>query len=58
MLYRIRYRDAGACDEMETTVEANGPSEAVVKFESISAPPNWRTGVKTRVTSVFAAEAN
>jgi hypothetical protein len=33
MVYRIRYRRSGGCDDAEVVVEANSPTEAMVKFQ-------------------------
>jgi len=55
MTYRIRYRKPGGLDDTEVVVEANSPTEAMVKFQHAwdGLAAERRRGV---VTSVRAEE--
>ncbi len=50
MLYRIRYKAEMGIHSEETSVEANSPAEAVVKFRHIQ--PNTSADSNDLVTSV------
>jgi len=50
MLYRIRYKTEMGVHSGETSVEANSPAEAVVKFRLIQ--PNGSVDSSDSVTSV------
>lgn len=55
MTYRIRYIPADGGEQCITTVEANTPSEAVVKF-SVCRQDATLPGRSHQVTSVVAEE--
>lgn len=57
MVYRIRFRRAAGTGEGEMVVEANSPTEAMVKFQH--AHTDWRNRQRcgSCVTSVQAEEA-
>ncbi len=53
MVYRIRFRDAAATGESEATVEANSPTEALVKFRCVYNCREYaHSSVTAEVTSV------
>jgi len=56
MTYRIRYRRAGEPTELETLVEANSPTEALVKFRCTRQCRPESHPEKDQVTSVSAAD--
>jgi len=56
MNYRIRYRLAGQDMESEAVVEANSPSEAIVKFRCTTGPVTQPLAQREQVISVSAAE--
>ena len=56
MTYRIRYRTAGELNELEALVEANSPTEAVVKFRCTRRQQPARHPKKDDVTSVSPAD--
>ena len=50
MIYRIRYRRAETADDGEVVVEANSPTEAMVKFQHAwDGAAGGRGGVVTSV---------
>ena len=54
MVYRIRYCEAFRPATAEMTVEANSPSEAMVKFQHTRPRDDQRDIDRPRVTSVAA----
>jgi hypothetical protein len=54
MVFRIRYKDAAGQDEKWATVEANSPTEAMVKFRCIYNVREFRGEMPEVVTSVAA----
>ncbi|MFP4139399.1 MAG: hypothetical protein ACOCZU_03165 [Planctomycetota bacterium] len=56
MVFRIRYKDAAGCDEKLATVEANSPTEAMVKFRCIYNVREYSNETPEMVTSVAADE--
>jgi hypothetical protein len=52
MVYRIRYRDVGGEAERIATVEANSPTEAMVKFRCIFNPREHTNAMPETVTSI------
>jgi hypothetical protein len=56
MVFRIRYKDAVGRDEKCATVEANSPTEALVKFRCIYNVREYRGETPEMVTSVAADE--
>ncbi len=54
MVYRIRYRDPGQNSESEAIVEANTPTEAMVKFRCVYNTREYPAGLPEQVTSVIA----
>ena len=54
MIYRIRYRRHDGHDDAEVVVEANSPTEAVVKFQHAANGP--RGSAREVVTSVRAED--
>ena len=57
MVYRIRYQDATGASETEAVVEANSPTEAMVKFRCIYNTREFAAQMPELVTSVCAEEA-
>ena len=55
MTYRIRYRMVAGAAEGEMLVEANSPTEALVKFRCAHGPGRSGAGGQDMVTSVCAA---
>ncbi|MGC9455590.1 MAG: hypothetical protein ACP5HU_12110 [Phycisphaerae bacterium] len=55
MVYRIRYRKSRGASEGELVVEANSPSEAMVKFRHVHAETQRPAEV---VTSVVPEDAD
>jgi hypothetical protein len=56
MIYRIRYRQTNAARDQELVVEANSPTEAMVKFQH-AYHGSQAPGAGQIVTSVRAEEA-
>lgn len=56
MNYRIRYRQAGRPDDAEAMVEANSPTEALVKFRCTRDPLPQAMSQPDQVTSVSAVD--
>ena len=56
MNYRIRYRQAGRPDDAEAMVEANSPTEALVKFRCTRDPLPRTMPQADQVTSVSVAD--
>jgi hypothetical protein len=52
MVYRIRYRDPGQGPEAEAMVEANSPTEAMVKFRCIYNTREFQADLPEQVVSV------
>ncbi|MFP4356308.1 MAG: hypothetical protein ACLFUJ_14415 [Phycisphaerae bacterium] len=52
MVYRIRYHDATGQGETEAVVEANSPTEAMVKFRCIYNTREFEAEMPEVVTSV------
>ena len=51
MVYRIRYREAGKPDKAEMVVEANSPTEAIVKFRHLY-PGRRQDDLKHEITGI------
>jgi len=51
MVYRIRFRQTRASDESEVVLEANSPTEALVKFRHTSVAAEPAVHVVTSVTA-------
>jgi len=51
MLYRIRYREAQASCESEVVLEANSPTEALVKFRHTGAAVGHAAQLVTSVSA-------
>ncbi len=56
MLYRVRYRSSKPEGEVEATVEANSPNEAVVKFCHVCCGLEKPPPQREDIISVFAEE--
>ena len=52
MIYRIRFCRPGQTDESEAAVEANNPTEAVVKFRHTHSTQDSPSRPAGRVTSI------
>ena len=52
MVYRIRYKDAAGRSEKLATVEANSPTEAMVKFRCIYNTREFQADLPEQVVSV------
>ena len=58
MNYRIRYRKPGHTAEAEALVEANSPTEALVKFRCIREPRPGVSHQQEEVTSVCTVDGD
>ena len=56
MVYRIRYRDRCNDKEAEAVVEANSPTEALVKFRHVHGAAAHPTIAPEGVTSICAED--
>ena len=56
MNYRIRYRQPKEADEAEVIVEANSPTEALVKFRCTLGPRVGAEPQRDMVTSICPAD--
>ncbi len=54
MVYRIRYREEGDQGEAEAVVEANSPTEALVKFRHTYSDNVDMERLRQRITSICA----
>jgi hypothetical protein len=52
MVYRIRYTDPSQAGQAEAMVEANSPTEAMVKFRCIYNTREFSADLPEQVTSV------
>lgn len=58
MEYRIRYRGGDTSDEAEFVVEANSPTEALVKFHHTHPDGEKISRAQANVTSISATDPN